>query len=52
MGIFFWILVWIFMISAFTGAWTFIVKGCEALDEANMTDEEKAAAAAEAEASH
>jgi hypothetical protein len=29
------------MITAFTAAWTFIVKGCEALDEAHPPDVEE-----------
>lgn len=32
MGTFYWLAVWFFMAMAFTGAWLFIVKGCEALD--------------------
>lgn len=40
MGIFYWMLVWIFMIGAFMGAWSFIVKGCEALDDAQPPEEE------------
>lgn len=30
---FYWLLVWVMMALAFTTAWVFIVKGCEALDE-------------------
>ncbi len=33
MGFFFWPIVWILMASAFTTAWVFIVRGCEALDK-------------------
>ncbi|MEZ6111528.1 MAG: hypothetical protein R3C99_10970 [Pirellulaceae bacterium] len=35
MTAFYWVLVWILMLTAFTAAWTFIVLGCEALDEAH-----------------
>lgn len=33
MGAIYWILLWLMMAAAFTTAWTFIVKGCEAMDE-------------------
>ena len=29
---FYWVLVWVMMMLAFGTAWTFIVKGCEAVD--------------------
>jgi hypothetical protein len=32
MNILFWLAVWIMMALAFGTAWTFIVKGCEAID--------------------
>ena len=32
MGILFWLTVWVMMALAFGTAWTFIVKGCEAID--------------------
>ena len=38
MGILFWIAVWVMMLLAFGTAWTFIVKGCEAIDEDETTD--------------
>ena len=31
----FWALTWLVMATAFTCAWAFIVKGCEAMDEKN-----------------
>jgi hypothetical protein len=39
----FWISVWVMMALAFTTAWAFIVKGCEAMDVANAAVEEEAA---------
>jgi hypothetical protein len=40
MQVLYWIVIWVLMIVAFTAAWTFIVKGCEALDRSNPPDEE------------
>lgn len=34
----FWFGVWFMMLAAFTTAWTFIVKGCEAIDENEAGD--------------
>jgi len=39
MGSYYWLGVWIMMAAAFTTAWFFIVKGCEALDERNASEE-------------
>jgi hypothetical protein len=44
MNAFYWILVWIFMMAAFSGAWSFIVKGCEALDAAHPPEGEEPSA--------
>ncbi len=38
MGAFYWLAVWLMMAAAFTTAWGFIVKGCEALDERNADE--------------
>jgi hypothetical protein len=38
----FWILVWIMMALAFTTAWSFIVKGCEAMDKRHPPEDEAA----------
>ena len=40
MGAYFWVAVWIMMLLAFTTAWTFIVKGCESMDNSNPPEHE------------
>jgi len=40
MGAYYWVAVWIMMLLAFGTAWTFIVKGCEAMDTSNPPDHE------------
>lgn len=37
----YWVGVWLLMLTAFTAAWTFIVKGCEALDNAHPPEGEQ-----------
>jgi hypothetical protein len=44
MGMLYWFAVWVFMIGAFVGAWSFIVKGCEAMDIAHPPEGEEPAA--------
>lgn len=39
MGVFYWLGVWLMMAAAFTTAWAFIVKGCEALDDRTAGDD-------------
>lgn len=43
-GMLYWFAVWIFMLLAFGGAWSFIVKGCEAMDQAHPPEGEEPAA--------
>lgn len=35
----YWFAVWLMMAAAFTTAWGFIVKGCEAMDDDHPSDE-------------
>ena len=39
MAVVFWVAVWLMMAAAFTTAWGFIVKGCEAMDGEQPAEE-------------